>query len=157
MPSRLFLRDGLRNASGRAASATRRAARLAGTVRHVAALAIVRRRAYLGFRLRLAPPSAMSTQRYRITVTPLESDGLPCNGRCTIEFEQRSGEDWMRRLEALQAQRRFSGDDCAALTVATLLLKELAQPRADGGDPLATIPPALLALLARIESEPAAH
>jgi hypothetical protein len=100
----------------------------------------------------------MSTQRYRITITPLESDGRPCAGRCTIEFEQRSHENWMRRLEALQGQRRFSGDDCAALTVGTQLLKELAQARTDGHGALARIQPELQALLDRIiETEPRPH
>ncbi|MFT4248202.1 MAG: DUF3861 family protein [Pseudomonas sp.] len=96
---------------------------------------------------------AMPTQRYRITITPLESDGRPCTGRCTIEFEQRSRENWMRRLEKLQGQRQLSGDDCAALTVGTQLLKELAQSRTDSHGTLAAIQPALLALLERIESE----
>ncbi|WP_140719014.1 MULTISPECIES: DUF3861 family protein [Gammaproteobacteria] len=95
----------------------------------------------------------MSTQRYRITVTPIESDGRPCTGRCTIEFERRSSENWMRRLEALQAQRRFSGDDCAALAVGTLLLGELAQSHTDGQGALAELQPDLQALLDRIGNE----
>ena len=39
------------------------------------------------------------THRYRITVTPIENDGLQCNGRCTIEFEHACHDDWMRILE----------------------------------------------------------
>ncbi|WP_159095973.1 DUF3861 family protein, partial [Xanthomonas fragariae] len=47
----------------------------------------------------------MSRKRYRITVTPIESDGRPCNDRCTIEFEQRARADWMRLLEELHLRR----------------------------------------------------
>jgi len=69
----------------------------------------------------------MSNQshRYRITVTPVESDGLQCQGRCTIEFEHSCHDDWMRILESMQRQRGFSGDERAALTVGTKLLSGL--------------------------------
>ena len=63
--------------------------------------------------------------RYRITVTPVEDDGLPCNGRCTIEFEHACHDDWMRILEAIQRQRGLSGDERAALVVGTKLLSGL--------------------------------
>lgn len=82
-------------------------------------------RTYLGA-TPLFPSAPMSRQRYRITVTPIEPDGRPCSGRCTIEFEQRTGDNWMHTLEALQRQRDLSGDACAAFTVATGLLKSLA-------------------------------
>ena len=68
----------------------------------------------------------MSNQshRYRITVTPVESDGLQCQGRCTIEFEHACHDDWMRILESMQRQRGFSGDERAALTIGTKLLSD---------------------------------
>ena len=94
--------------------------------------------------------SIMSSQRYRITVTPIETNGSPCTGRCTIEFEQRSGENWMRSLETLQSQRRFSGDECAALTLSTQLLQELARQRGASPSALAAIQPELQALLNKL-------
>ena len=66
-----------------------------------------------------------NSYRYRITVTPVEDDGLPCQGRCTIEFEHACHDDWMRILEAMQRQRGLSGDERAALTVSTKLLSGL--------------------------------
>ena len=42
------------------------------------------------------------SHRYRITVTPIEADGLPCLRRCAIEFEHRDRIDWMRLLESIQ-------------------------------------------------------
>ena len=93
----------------------------------------------------------MSRQRYRITVTPIENDGRPCSGRCTIEFEQRTSENWMRTLEALQRQRELSGDACAAFAVATGLLKSLASRQPEEQHRLiATLQPELDALLARV-------
>lgn len=68
---------------------------------------------------------ANNSHRYRITVTPVESDGLQCQGRCTIEFEHACHDDWMRILESMQRQRGFSGDERAALTVGTKLLSDL--------------------------------
>ena len=65
---------------------------------------------------------ANNAHRYRITVTPVESNGLQCQGRCTIEFEHSCHDDWMRILEAMQQQRGLSGDECAALVVSTKLL-----------------------------------
>jgi predicted nucleic acid-binding Zn ribbon protein len=102
----------------------------------------------------ISPPvtAVMSKQRYRITVTPIETDGRPCSGRCTIEFEQKSQQNWMRQLETLQRQRDLSGDECAAFTVGTALLKELAeQPRAHAHDTLARLRPELQALLEQLE------
>ncbi|MCW4472208.1 DUF3861 domain-containing protein [Xanthomonas sp. H13-6] len=82
------------------------------------------------------------THRYRITVTPIEKDGLQCSGRCTIEFEQRSPQDWMRLLEAAQRQRSLSADEHAALLVASQLLDGLARSHAQQPDhPLAVLKP----------------
>ncbi len=66
-----------------------------------------------------------NAHRYRITVTPVEEDGLQCHGRCTIEFEHSCQDDWMRILESMQQQRGLSGDERAALTVGTQLLSGL--------------------------------
>lgn len=69
--------------------------------------------------------------RYRITITPIEDDGLPCSGRCAIEFEHRDSDDWMRLLESVQRQRGLDGDERAALTIGLRLLDGLARRRAD--------------------------
>lgn len=74
--------------------------------------------------------------RYRITVTPVENDGLQCAGRCTIEFEQHSRDDWMRILEGIQRQRGLTGDERAALTVGSKLLSGLMQAHQQAGDDL---------------------
>ena len=85
---------------------------------------------------------ANSPHRYRITVTPVESDGLQCQGRCTIEFEHSCHDDWMRILEAMQRQRGFTGDERAALTVGTKLLSGLMlQHRKDEDDLFASLRP----------------
>lgn len=87
-------------------------------------------------------PMSSQTHRYRITVTPIEKDGLQCSGRCTIEFEQRSPQDWMRLLEAAQRQRSLSADEHAALLVASQLLDGLARSHARQPDhPLAVLKP----------------
>ncbi|MBN6149473.1 DUF3861 family protein [Xanthomonas sp. AmX2] len=94
-----------------------------------------------------------SRQRYRITVTPIEADGLQCRGRCTIEFEARCQSDWMRLLEAAQRQPGLSGDERAALTVGTQLLQGLAQrSEGDAQALLAPLRPTLDAILARLQS-----
>jgi hypothetical protein len=84
-------------------------------------------RAYLGPVPHRARFAAMPTasHRYRITVTPIEADGLQCNSRCTIEFEHACHDDWMRILEAIQRQRGLTGDERAALVVGTKLLSGL--------------------------------
>lgn len=71
------------------------------------------------------------SNRYRITVTPIESDGLPCSGRCSIEFEHRDADDWMRLLESVQRQRGLDGDERAALTIGLRLLLSLGQRHGD--------------------------
>jgi len=79
---------------------------------------------------------ANNSHRYRITVTPVESDGLQCPGRCTIEFEHACHDDWMRILESMQGQRGLSGDERAALTVGTKLLSGLMLTRRRDADDL---------------------
>ncbi|MBD9479605.1 DUF3861 domain-containing protein [Pseudoxanthomonas sp. PXM02] len=89
----------------------------------------------------------MSTtpHRYRITVTPIEDDGLQCNGRCTIEFEHGCHDDWMRILENVQRQRGFSGDERAALVVGTKLLSGLMlDHRKDSDDLFAGLRPPMM-------------
>lgn len=86
----------------------------------------------------------MSNQshRYRVTVTPVESDGLPCQARCTIEFEHACHDDWMRILESMPRQRGFSGDERAALIVGTKLLSGLMlKHRNDEDDVFASLRP----------------
>mgnify|MGYP003583216012 FL=1 len=96
---------------------------------------------------------ASSPHRYRVTVTPVERDGLPCRGRCSIEFDQACGEDWMRLLEGSQRLPGFSGDERTALVVGLRLLDGLARrPRAAGDDPLTGLRGPLTTLLAKIES-----
>lgn len=41
---------------------------------------------------------ASPSTRYRISVTPIEKDGLQCTGRCTIELEHRASRDLMLSL-----------------------------------------------------------
>ena len=68
---------------------------------------------------------ANRSHRYRITVTPVESDGLPCLSRCTLEFEHGCHDDWTRILENVQRLRGLSGDERVALVVGTKLLSGL--------------------------------
>lgn len=81
-------------------------------------------------------------QRYRITVTPLEADGLPCTSRCTIEFEHHCHDDWMRVLENVQRLRGFTGDERTALVIGAKLLGSLmADHRNDQDDLFASLRP----------------
>lgn len=98
----------------------------------------------------------MSSQRYRITITPISSDGLPRSGCCTIEFERRSRQNWMRQLEAVQRQRQLSGDDCAALVVGLQLLKELASGSGTQTGSPPALPVEVLQWLDRLEQPNAA-
>jgi hypothetical protein len=85
---------------------------------------------------------ANASHRYRITVTPVESNGLQCQGRCTIEFEHSCHDDWMRILEAMQQQRGLTGDERAALIVGTKLLGGLMlDHRKDADDLFAPLRP----------------
>ncbi|WP_372014701.1 DUF3861 family protein [Pseudoxanthomonas sp. 10H] len=96
---------------------------------------------------------ASSPHRYRVTVTPVERDGLPCRGRCSIEFDQACGEDWMRLVEGTQRLPGFSGDERTALVVGLRLLDGLAgRPRSNAEDPLADLRAPLAALLQRIDA-----
>jgi len=91
-------------------------------------------------------------KRYRITVTPVESGGLPCQGRCAIEFEQPCVDDWMRVLESNQRIRGLSADERAALVIGARLLDGIAR-RNPGvtDDLLADLRAPLAQLLARLE------
>lgn len=96
---------------------------------------------------------ASSPHRYRITVTPVERDGLPCRGRCSIEFDQACGEDWMRMVEGSQRLPGFSGDERTALVVALRLLDGLARrPRDTAQDPLAGLRAPLSDLLQKVDT-----
>jgi hypothetical protein len=95
----------------------------------------------------------MSRQRYRITITAIETDGSPCSGRSTIEFEQRSHDNWMHLLETRQRRRNLCGDQCTALTVATQLLKDLTEHgQGSSANALAQLQPELSALLKNIDA-----
>ena len=96
---------------------------------------------------------ACSKQRYRITASPIEANGLPCSGRCTIEFERTCDQDWMRLLEASHRQRGLAGDDRAALTIGLQLLKSL-RHRGAVSTELQDLQPQLDALIERIQSLP---
>lgn len=92
-------------------------------------------------------------QRYRITVTPIEKDGLQCSGRCTIELEHRAQQDWMRLLEVARRQTGLSGDERAAAIVATQLLHDLAHRHADEpSHPLTRLQPQLGEVLAALQA-----
>ncbi|MBN8802997.1 MAG: hypothetical protein ABS96_24630 [Lysobacteraceae bacterium SCN 69-123] len=93
-----------------------------------------------------------SKHRYRITVTPIEADGLQCSGRCTIEFEQRSPRNWMHELEDAQRQRRLSCNEAAGAVVATGLLEALAVAARDDAHPLAALQPELDVLIAKLQA-----
>ncbi|HEV7271457.1 DUF3861 domain-containing protein [Pseudoxanthomonas sp.] len=91
--------------------------------------------------------------RYRITVTPIERDGQPCQGRCTIEFEHACDDDWMRILEAVQRQRGLTGDERAALVVGTKLLSGLMlDHRKDADDLFAALRPHMGEFIASLKA-----
>ena len=74
---------------------------------------------------------ASPSTRYRISVTPIEKDGLQCTGRCTIELEHRASRDLMRLLEAAPRTAGVSGDERATLVIATQLLRDIVQRHAE--------------------------
>lgn len=91
-----------------------------------------------------------TSHRYRITVTPIEADGLPCNGRCTIEFEQHSAHHWMHALES--TQRRLACTEAASVVVATGLLETLSTTARDERHLLAALQPELDGLLTKLRA-----
>jgi hypothetical protein len=95
---------------------------------------------------------ANRSQRYRITVTPVEADGLPCTRRCTIEFEHHCHDDWMRVLENVQRLRGFTGDERTSLVIGAKLLSGLmADHRKDQDDLFAPLRPHVDAFLQDLE------
>ncbi|MBD9367846.1 DUF3861 family protein [Xanthomonas sp. XNM01] len=91
-------------------------------------------------------------QRYRVTVTPVETGGLPCTGRCSIEFEQTCQDDWMRSVEGNQRLRGFSGDERTALVIGARILEGLMQvPREAQDDLLAGMRAPMAALVEELE------
>lgn len=74
---------------------------------------------------------ASPSTRYRVSVTPIEKDGLQCTGRCTIELEHRATRDLMRLLEAAPRTPGLSGDERATLVVAAQLLRDIVQRHAE--------------------------
>lgn len=92
-----------------------------------------------------------NTHRYRITVMPIQGDGLPCTGRCTLEFEQRGQRDWMQHFECAQRQRRLSCNDDASVVVAAGLLASLSSTAAKADSPLRCLQPELDLLLAKLD------
>lgn len=88
--------------------------------------------------------------RYRVTITPVQAGGLPCTGRCSIEFECADGHDWMRRVEQAQRLSGLAGDERTALAVGVSLLDFLARRPALRQE-LADLQPGLARLLARLE------
>ena len=82
------------------------------------------------YRIALMPASPT---RYRVTITPLQPNGLHCNGRCSIEFEQSDRQDWMRQVERTQGLPGLTGDERTALAIGACLLDSLIQRHPDGG------------------------
>ena len=101
---------------------------------------------------------ASPSTRYRISVTPIEKDGLQCSGRCTIEIEHRASRDLMRLIEAAPRMAGLSGDERATLVVATQLLRDIVQRHADAeGHALATLAAKLLPALDALEQLPSSR
>lgn len=69
-------------------------------------------------------------------MTPVETGGLPCVGRCSIEFEQACRDDWMQSVENNQRLRGFSGDERTALVIGTRILDSLMQAHPPSSDDL---------------------
>lgn len=90
--------------------------------------------------------------RYRITITPVEDDGYPCRDRCSIEFEHRASQDWLRLMHQSQRHRQLSADERAATLVASRVLRDLAHRHRDAQeDPFAPLEPALDRFIAGID------
>jgi len=98
---------------------------------------------------------ASPSTRYRISVTPIEKDGHPCTGRCTIELEHRASRDLMRLLESAPRTAGLGGDERATLVVATQLLRDIVQRHADtDGHALAAVAAKVLPALDALEQLP---
>ena len=96
---------------------------------------------------------ASPSTRYRLTVAPIEKDGLPCSGRCTIELEHRARQDWMRLLEGAPRLAGFSGDERAAVLIASQILRDVLHRHADeAGHPLVAHQHALSAALDALDT-----
>ncbi|MDT3456761.1 DUF3861 family protein [Stenotrophomonas pavanii] len=101
---------------------------------------------------------ASPSTRYRISVTPIEKDGLQCTGRCTIELEHRASRDLMRLLEAAPRTAGISGDERATLVIATQLLRDIVQRHAGtDGHALAAIAARVLPALDALEQLPSSR
>ncbi len=95
--------------------------------------------------------------RYRITVTPIDTGGLPCTGRCSLEFEQPASaqDDWMRMVEGNQRLPGLAGDERAALVIGARLLDALGRRRPElPDDPLQELRAPLARLVERLERVP---
>lgn len=90
--------------------------------------------------------------RYRITITPVQDDGYPCVDRCSIEFEHRASQDWLRLMHHSQRHRQLSADERAATLVASRVLRDLAHAHRDAQeDPFDTLEPVLDRFIAGID------
>jgi len=97
----------------------------------------------------------MARHRYRVTVTPVEKDGLHCAGRCAIEFEHAGDEDWMRLLEGAQRLPGLSADERAALVIGAALFADVADRHRSAGDPSdATVRARIDTLVDAIQNRP---
>lgn len=98
---------------------------------------------------------ASPSTRYRLTVTPIEKDGMHCSGRCTIEVEHRARQDWMRLLENAPRLAGFSGDERAAVLIAGEILRDVVARHHD--DPSHPVSAHAQALQAAFEALDALH
>ncbi|WCE04333.1 DUF3861 family protein [Pseudoxanthomonas sp. JBR18] len=90
--------------------------------------------------------------RYRITITPVQDDGYPCVDRCSIEFEHRASQDWLRLMHHSQRHRQLSADERAATLVASRVLRDLAHAHRNAQeDPFDTLEPVLDRFIAGID------
>ncbi|WP_374013553.1 DUF3861 family protein [Pseudoxanthomonas koreensis] len=97
---------------------------------------------------------ASQPNRYRITVTPIDTGGLPSPGRCSLEFEQPAGgrDDWLRMVEGTQRLPGLAGDERATLVIGARLLDALARHRPGlPDDPLQELRAPLARLVERLE------
>jgi len=94
-----------------------------------------------------------------MTVTPVDSGGLPCLGRCSLEFEQPAGRgDWMRAVEHNQRLPGLAGDERAALVIGAHLLDALSRRRPDlPDDPLRELRAPLSRLVERLQDGATGH